>query len=78
VSTAKIDKLVRMTNQVGDFFAPMDDDAATRGVATHLKRFWTPKMISEIIARSQDIDAGLNPTTARGVALLRAKELERT
>ena len=38
MSTAKIDKLVRMANQIGDFFAPMGEDAATRGVATHLKR----------------------------------------
>jgi len=48
VSKAKIDKLVRMANQIGDFFAPMGDAAATRGVATHLKRFWTPKTIGEI------------------------------
>ena len=49
MSAAKIDKLVRMANQIGDFFAPMGEDAATIGVATHLKRFWTPKMISEMI-----------------------------
>jgi len=78
MSSAKIEKLVRMANQIGDFFAARPDAAGAEGVANHLKRFWTPKMISEIIARSQDIDAGLNPTTARGVALLRAKELERT
>jgi formate dehydrogenase subunit delta len=78
MSSAKIDKLVRMANQIGDFFAAQPEATGAEGVAHHLKRFWTPKMISEIIARSQDIDAGLNPTTARGVALLRAKELERT
>ena len=49
MSKAKIDKLVRMANQIGDFFGPMEEEVATRGVANHLKRFWTPKMISEII-----------------------------
>jgi formate dehydrogenase subunit delta len=71
VSTGKIGKLVRMANQIGDFFAPMDKDAATRGVATHLERFWTPKMISEIIAYLDSGEAGLNPAAARAVAALK-------
>jgi formate dehydrogenase subunit delta len=71
VSATKIDKLVRMANQVGDFFAPMDKDAATRGVATHLKRFWTPKMIGEIIGYLDSGQAGLNPSAARAVAALK-------
>lgn len=74
MSTAKIDKLVRMANQIGDFFAPMDKDAATRGVATHLKRFWTPKMIGEIIGYLDSGQAGLNPAAARGVAALKKQE----
>jgi formate dehydrogenase subunit delta len=76
MSSAKIDKLVRMANQIGDFFAPQAEQLAAEGVATHLKRFWTPKMISEIIARSTEADCGLNPTAARGVALLRANALQ--
>ena len=71
MSTAKIDKLVRMANQIGDFFAPMDEEAATRGVATHLERFWTPKMISEIIGYQDSGEAGLNPAAARAVAALK-------
>jgi formate dehydrogenase subunit delta len=71
VSSAKIDKLVRMANQIGDFFGPMEEDAATRGVATHLKRFWTPKMIGEIIGYLDSGQAGLNPAAARGVAALK-------
>jgi formate dehydrogenase subunit delta len=71
VSTAKIDKLVRMANQVGDFFGPMAEEAATRGVATHLKRFWTPKMIGEIIGYLDSGQAGLNPAAARAVAALK-------
>jgi len=71
VSTAKDDKLVRMANQIGDFFAPMDEEAATRGVATHLQRFWTPKMIGEIISYLDSGRAGLNPAAARAVAALK-------
>ncbi len=76
MSAAKVDKLVRMANQIGDFFAPMDEDAAIRGVATHLKRFWTPKMIDEIIGYLDSGQAGLNPAAARGVAALRQNASE--
>jgi len=72
VSSAKIDKLVRMANQIGDFFAPQPETSAAEGVANHLKRFWTPKMISEIMARSAEAENGLNPTAASGVDRLRA------
>jgi formate dehydrogenase subunit delta len=71
VSAAKIDKLVRMANQIGDFFGPMEEEAATRGVAAHLKRFWTPKMIGEIIGYLDSDQAGLNPAAARAVAVLK-------
>jgi formate dehydrogenase subunit delta len=71
VSTAKIDKLVRMANQIGDFFGPMGEEAATRGVATHLKRFWTPKMIGEIISYLDSGQAGLNLAVARAVVALK-------
>ena len=72
MNSAKIDKLVRMANQIGDFFDPMGDDAATRGVATHLERFWTPKMIGEIVGYLESGQSGLHAATARAVA-----ELER-
>jgi len=71
VSTAKIDKLVRMANQIGDFFGPMPEDAATKGVATHLRRFWTPKMIGEIMEYLDSGRSGLNANAARGVAALK-------
>ena len=50
VTTAKIDKLVHMANQIGDFYAAMPEREAIEGVATHLSRFWTPKMIRELVA----------------------------
>ncbi len=71
MSTAKIDKLVRMANQIGEFFAPMTEGEGSRGVATHLKKFWTPKMISEIISYSDSGRAGLNRMAASGVAALK-------
>jgi formate dehydrogenase subunit delta len=71
VTTAKVDKLVRMANQIGDFFTPMEEEVATRGVANHLIRFWTPKMIGEIIGYLDSGQSGLNPAAARAVVALK-------
>jgi formate dehydrogenase subunit delta len=71
VSGAKIDKLVRMANQIGDFFAPMPEETGTQGAANHLKRYWTPKMISEMIVYLDSGGSGLNGTAGRAVDRLK-------
>lgn len=71
MTSAKIEKLVHMANQIGDFYAAMPEQEAVDGAATHLRRFWTPKMISEIIAFSETGNVGLNPTAANAVDALK-------
>lgn len=45
------DKLVKMANQIGSFFASMPDrDEGIDGIATHLKKFWTPSMRKDFFA----------------------------
>ena len=67
----KIDKLVRMANQIGDFYAAMPENEAANGAATHFRRFWTPKMIRELAAFAETGRPGLNPTATRAVAALK-------
>jgi formate dehydrogenase subunit delta len=46
-----IEHLVRMANDIGNFFKAEPDHAdAVDGVARHLKRFWDPRMRKEIVA----------------------------
>ena len=46
-----IDRLVRMANDIGNFFKAEPDHAvAVDSVALHLKRFWDPRMRKEIVA----------------------------
>ena len=71
MTTGKLDKLVRMANQIGDFYAAMPEQEAIDGVATHLRRYWTPKMIREIVAFADHGAAGLNPIAARAVEALK-------
>jgi formate dehydrogenase subunit delta len=71
VSSAKIDKLVRMANQIGDFYAAMPEPENVKGAASHLKLYWTPKMIGELAAYAESGGEGLNATAARAIASLK-------
>lgn len=74
MTTGKIDKLVRMANQVGDFYAAMPEREATEGAASHLRLYWTPKMIREIIAFADQGHPGLNAIASRAVESLKQSE----
>lgn len=42
--------LVRMANSIGDFFSAMpDQDEARRDLASHIRRYWEPRMRSGIL-----------------------------
>ena len=73
MTTGKIDKLVRMANQIADFYAAMPEREAIAGAASHLSLYWTPKMIREIIAFADQGHLGLNPIAARAVESLKQK-----
>jgi formate dehydrogenase subunit delta len=73
VSSEKMAKLVRMANQIGDYFKALPEAEATGGAADHLRRFWTPKMRGEIIAFVDQGGQGLNPVAARAVAALKTQ-----
>jgi len=52
------DDLVRMANQIAQFFTPYPADEAVAGVEEHLEKFWTPAMRKELAA----ICRGLMPS----------------
>ena len=64
-------KLVRMANQIGDFYAAIPDEDGTAGAVSHLRAYWTPKMIQELIAIVDAGCPGLNPTAVHAVEALR-------
>ena len=73
MTTGKIDKLVRMANQIADFYAAMPEREAIEGAASHLRLYWTPKMIREIIAFADQGHPGLNPIAARAIETLKQR-----
>ncbi len=68
---SKLEKLAHMANQIADFYATMPENEAISGVASHLRRYWTPKMIRELIAFADEGHARLNATAARAVETLK-------
>lgn len=50
-----IDHLVQMANQIGGFFEGEPDQVeAANAVASHLKRFWDPRMRRAILQYAED------------------------
>ena len=74
MTTGKFDRLVRMANQIGDFYASMPEREGTEGAASHLRLYWTPKMIREIIAFADEGHSGLNAIASRAVDSLKHSE----
>jgi formate dehydrogenase subunit delta len=67
-------KLVHMANQIGKFFAAQGEAKAVAGVATHLRRFWDPRMRRAIIAQVESGHAlGLDPWPLAAVRKLAAE-----
>jgi formate dehydrogenase subunit delta len=69
-----IDLLIKMANEIGDFFGgTAEPEEAARAVASHLKRFWAPRMRAQMIAYcEQRKGAGLSDLARSAVALLAA------
>ena len=68
------DHLVHMANRIGEFFQAMPDHAeAMDGIATHLKRFWEPRMRRELAAHlDQRGGGGLMPLVHEALTLHRS------
>lgn len=64
-------QLVRMANQIAQFFEAWPDEAqAAEEVVQHLQRFWTPAMRSRLSAHVAQGDAAVRPLVTKAVAQL--------
>ncbi len=65
-----IDKLVRMANSIGDYFAAYPDRAeAEASIARHIEMSWTPQMRRELLSHAAQ------PAHAHGLQALVADAL---
>ena len=67
MSARKMNNLIRMANQITEYFKVMPEADALKGASDHLRAFWTPKMLGEIVAYLDKGGSGLNPLAAKVV-----------
>jgi formate dehydrogenase subunit delta len=61
-----------MANDIGHFFdADADKNEAAKSIATHITRYWDPRMRREIVKHYREAGgAGLEPVARSAIALL--------
>lgn len=66
-----IETLITMANDIAAFFhGATDRNEAAQGVATHLRRYWDPRMRKQIIEHCQTGGVGLSDLARQGVIVL--------
>lgn len=66
-----VERLVQMANDIGRYFAAEPDrEEAVAGIASHLKRFWEPRMRTAILAHLAAGGEGLDDLARAGVERL--------
>jgi formate dehydrogenase subunit delta len=70
-----VESLVRMANDIGNFFASeADRDSAIAGIANHIRRYWEPRMRRQIYAHLDAGGEGLSDLAQAAVRQLSDKE----
>jgi formate dehydrogenase subunit delta len=69
-----IDHLIKMTNEITAFWEGEAGDKAAAEVATHLRRYWEPRMRQQMIDYyAERQGAGLTDLARQAIALLAAQ-----
>jgi formate dehydrogenase subunit delta len=71
-----IEHLVSMANDIAAFFQKAADQGeAARSVATHLHRYWDPRMRKKIVEHQQSGGVGLSDLARAGVSILAQEQV---
>lgn len=69
------DDVVRMANQIAQFFAVYPEEDAIEGIRDHLEKFWPPSMRKDLLATSSGLAPSavpLHPLALKAADQLRA------
>lgn len=64
------EKLVRMANQIATFFKSQPENERVAGVATHINKFWEPRMRRQFFALVDADVEGFDPLVIAAAALI--------
>ncbi|MFQ5562415.1 MAG: formate dehydrogenase subunit delta [Parvularculaceae bacterium] len=62
--------LIRMANQISQFFEAYGEEEAVEGVANHLRMFWAPRMRCDLVAALKENTDGARPAVVSAAAKL--------
>ncbi len=67
------DKLIRMANQIADFFRSQPDMAPEQALAAHINDFWSYTMRADLLDLMRDParDTGADPVVRAALPLIR-------
>lgn len=66
IETDQDDELVRMVNQIADFFRAYPPEEAEHGIELHIRDFWEPRMRRALALRLAAGGAGLSDLARAG------------
>ncbi|ANM12542.1 MULTISPECIES: formate dehydrogenase subunit delta [unclassified Rhizobium] len=69
-------KLVYMANQIATFFKSQPADEAVQGVATHINKFWEPRMRRQLFEILEKEENGLDALVLQAAPMIRKPEPE--
>jgi formate dehydrogenase subunit delta len=65
------EKLIRMANQIATFFMSQPEKVRAEGVATHINKFWEPRMRRQLFEHLDGGGEGLMPLVVDASALIK-------
>jgi formate dehydrogenase subunit delta len=67
-----VEHLVTMANQIADFFiSEAGEEAAPKEIASHITKFWAPRMRAQFLEYAAAGGAGLRPSALAAAGLLK-------
>ncbi|AFL54049.1 formate dehydrogenase subunit delta [Sinorhizobium fredii] len=67
-------KLIHMANQIATFFQSQPAREAAQGVATHINKYWEPRMRRKLFEHIEHGGEGLNPLVLEAAPKIRRPE----
>lgn len=73
----KLELIIAMANQIGDFFSPYPEERAVEGLRNHLRTYWDPRMRSALLEHIDAGGEGLSALVIEGARQLRDEAAEK-
>jgi formate dehydrogenase subunit delta len=63
--------MVRMANQISDFFKSYSEQEALAGIADHISKFWDPRMRKDFFAHVEKGGEGFSALVLKAATLVK-------